>query len=860
MNFERFGALVSRHWVLVLVGWVILAVGLHLVSPRWDDVTHDGDFAYLPDEMTSVRGEKLLEKAFPDNHTKSQVAMIVAREDGKLTPGDFAVMDRLVAAFPASDSADEPIASTWDYNTPVIGQKLLSGETDEGQAVLLVLNLRNEFMAIDNMALMRRIHETLAAEEGAENFPPGLKLGVSGSAAIGCDMLFSAEESINSTESATILLVVVILLLVYRAPGLVLVPLITIGISVYVASDVVASITQLSGYVDWIDFKIFSTTKIFVIVILFGAGTDYCLFLISRYEEELRGSLAPEEAMAKSLGNVGGALAASALTTIFGLGMMIFADFGKFSNSGPAIAMCLTVALAACVTFAPAMLRGLGRSAFWPFNPLPQKEGGSNAALADKQLVAPTSMPNPASSPRFSRFWEWMGGAITARPGLVLVVSLLIMLPITRPVRVLVGDLAAGRLPGTGPSLAVPVTYDLMSELRADCPSVRGANLMWRYFPADQASPVTVVAFDSQCDFNAKEGRSRIALLTKELCNFEITDAQGETVRPILSVRSLTEPMGDQPGSFSPLSQAGRRKLAALRNPRTIANFVSQTPQLKGKVTRLEMVFAYNPFSQESIHLLKNVEKLLQQKAADPASGWQGTNFEMVGTTSGIRDLETVVNSDNYRIQVLVVIAVLAIIIVILGRPFVCVYLVLSVLLGYYVTIGASELLFRWLYGDSYLGLDWKVPLFLFVILIAVGEDYNIYLVSRVNEEQKRRGPMKGLRAALLCTGGIITSCGLIMAGTFAAMITGTLRAMQELGFALALGVLLDTFVIRTILVPAFLAILARREERKAAGKNSDAGGSDETKDDDDSGCPISRHRRNESRGQSQLETSQQGS
>ena len=799
MFFDRLGNVISRRWGWILAFWVLLVAGVHLVAPRWDDVTHDGDFAYLPDRMTSVRGEKLLEAGFPDFFSKSQVALVVARNDGKLGEADYDVAQRLLTAFPPSDDPGQPISAVWSYDTPVIGTKLLSPLTDEGQAALVVLHLRNEFMAIDNMALLRRIHAMLAETEASPTFPQGLKLGLTGSAAVGSDMLFSAEESIKSTETATVVLVVIILLLVYRAPGLVVVPLVTIGASVFLAMDVVAMMTQLNGHIPWFDFKIFKTTRIFIVVILYGAGTDYCLFLIARYREELQRGLAQPEAIARALGQVGSALAASALTTILGLGMMFFADFGKFSNSGPAIALCLVVALAASLTLAPAILRASGRIVFWPF--------GVGPAATDRAAIMD-------SGGRAHGMWERLSRAIVARPGLILVGSLLVMMPLIRPIRVACENVAAGDMAIAEWQLDVPISYDLLNELRDDSPSIRGTHLLWSHFPADETGPLTVLAHQKDVNFDDKEGRDKIARLTKELYEWKYVDSQGREVKPIVSVRSLTEPMGDKPGSFSPFSAAGRRKLATLHHPKTVAAFVGQAPPLTGELTRFDLISIYGPFSKENVHLLTLIEEHLRAKADDVESPWHGAEFDFVGTTAGIRDLGLITTSDRTRIQILVLLSVLGVLIVLLRKPGICIYLVLSVLLGYYVTIGTTDLLFSWLHGASYSGLDWKVPIFLFVILIAVGEDYNIYLATRVTEEQDRLGPLEGLRVAVVRTGGIITSCGVIMAGTFTAMMTGTLRTMQELGFSLALGVLLDTFIIRTILVPAFMAILARRQEK----------------------------------------------
>ena len=151
--------------------------------------------------------------------------------------------------------------------------------------------------------------------------------------------------------------------------------------------------------------------------------------------------------------------------------------------------------------------------------------------------------------------------------------------------------------------------------------------------------------------------------------------------------------------------------------------------------------------------------------------------------------------------------SVFLILVVLLRKVALSAYLIFTVLFGYLVALGATYTFFA--LTDPYFGgLDWKVPMFLFTILIAVGEDYNIFLMTRIQEEQKIHGPVKGVVEALSKTGRIISSCGIIMAGTFASLCAGSLKGMIQLGFALAFGVLLDTFVVRPILVPAYLVLV----------------------------------------------------
>jgi RND superfamily putative drug exporter len=208
-----------------------------------------------------------------------------------------------------------------------------------------------------------------------------------------------------------------------------------------------------------------------------------------------------------------------------------------------------------------------------------------------------------------------------------------------------------------------------------------------------------------------------------------------------------------------------------------------------------------DPFARRALADLDRIQRILQIDVPE-------SELAFVGPTASARDLAVVKQGDQRLAEILVPTIIFMLLLLIIQRVAISVYLVLSVLFSYGATLGVTFVIFGLSHWGGYAGLDWKVPIFLFTILVAVGEDYNIFLVTRIKEEIGTHGPRQGITEALSRTGRVISSCGFIMAGTFATLLSGSLLVMRELGFALSFGILLDTLIVRPILVPTFLILL----------------------------------------------------
>lgn len=772
----------------MVVGWLALTALMYAYAPSWDEVSRDDDVRFFPAGYPSVIGQDLLERGFPRDAASSQVVLVYERRDGKLTETDYSYVEK-VASDLYEFSRTEPSLGLKKIDThrnPVVGPRLVgtSRVGGKGQAVLTIASLNGTHLSKAARLAVDKIQGFL---RGQPPGPTGLTRALTGSAVVGHDMNNASNDSLANTTTATIGLVVLILLVVYRSPLLALTPLLTIALSVAASMLAIALLTKIPG----LEFQVIDITKLFVIVVLFGAGTDYCLFLIARYREELIRGRSRDDALREAIVQVGGALVASAGTVIVGLGMLWFSSFAKIRFTGPAIALSLAIGLCAALTLAPVLLHWLRGTVFWPFRQ-PHHEAG-----ADLERESLEQMP-------LSGFWLAVADLVVKRPGMILTVCVLALTPLA-----VVGA-------GTKPS------YNQLADLNPDQTSVKGANIIKNYFAVGEIGTSSVLIDVPRLNFRQDAGREAMDVVSRRIA----------ALPNVAEVRSISQPLG-KPGKPSAQKNLFERGLEGIWRAAVDSRYVSMNPLDKADqdhITRVDVVFRSDPFAGKSLETLGSVLATVTAatRAGGPLEGAKAVG--LTGPTANVDDLRRVTTQDEHRMYVLVTLGVYAILVVLLRRPWICLYLIATVVLGYLASLGATELVFRALHTgpDPWTGLDWKVGFFLFVILVAVGEDYNIFLMSRVIEEEVKHGVTEGTRLAVAHTGGIISSCGLIMAGTLGSMLTGSLTALRELGFALGLGVLLDTFLVRPILVPAFVVLvdrhaLARRSRHMLEGADSDA-------------------------------------
>ncbi len=689
--------------------WVTIAVWVGLGAAGWighskiGGVTAAGQASFLPADSESTRAIEALQTGGGNGGGAGEEvpAVIVFERDGGLTPADRKAIGRvgdglnglrITGATPIIDpfSADST-ASFGKVATIADGIGPLSRD---GRAALVVLALD----AGDRGAITHGVERLRQYLEGHPI--AGVTAYVTGPAGIAADLERVADEASNTLLIATLSLVLILLLLVYRAPLLALTPLLVVGAAYLVAT----SIAYLLIEAGWITVN--SEGTMLLLVLIFGAGTDYSLLLVHRYREELDAGKPQAAALRAALTESGPAIAASAGTVIAAMLVLLVANLESTHWLGPILAIGIATMLAAAFTLLPALLAVLGPHAFWPRR---RSRGSFDAPPAQKE-------------PR--DVWARAAALVRRR-------SRLIILAVTTGLLVLaLGNLSHHGTIGFGQGETEPTD------------SSRGTKVIEEHFPPGISSPLAAVVGDGQV---AKVARGMERL---------------EEVKLVLPV---------------PAGAGGSDKSVVV------------------------IVLRGDPYSGKAAGDVAAIRDRLHEIAPGGLLG---------GIPAENYDIEQT-NARDTRLVVPLVLLVVALILGAMLRAIVApAYLIATVVLSFAATLGLCTFAFSRLSSE---GVAFNLVLMAFIFLVALGVDYNIFLMTRAREEAARDGTREGILLALVHTGGVVTGAGLILAGTFATLTLLPLEELVQIGATVAIGVLLDTFVVRALLIPAITYRLGER-------------------------------------------------
>jgi putative drug exporter of the RND superfamily len=728
--FSGLGRLTARFKFAIVVFWVVAALAVYFVAPSLADVSKSGDSALLPSDANAAQAEQILSHDFASSDP-AQTAVVTISREGGLTQSDLDYAKGLVDWLRSSQAPANVSRVISHFDNSQLQSLLVSPDT---AAVLVQLMFSTNAMEPATKAALTAIRDQ------ARSAPAGLSVHVSGSVAIFSDSKNTAEDSVARTGPVTIALVIIILLIIYRSPVTPVVPLATIGISFVISRGVIAWVAQ--------HINVSSMTETFLIAVLFGAGTDYCLFLLSRYREELAKGKTPSEAVADTMTVIGEAISSSAGTVIAGLAAMVFASFGLFNSIGPSLSIGVAVTLLAALTLTPALLAIFGRFTFWPAHPKP--------GLGEK-----------------SRGWGSVARAVVGRPVVMVVLGVLVF-----------GGLGLA-------SQGMVRNFNYLDMLPQDTDSVVGFHAIESHFSQGTILPTTIVVVGSED-------------MLKHIDALDSITQQLKKTAGVSDVRSLVAPLGKS--QAIPLSML-KQNTALLTSPLSPLATAVQTYLSKDRqVAKFDVVLDYEPYSKVALDTAQKVKE--QATAAVKGTDISRAEVYMGGASGVTSEVRLITDQDTVIVTIIVLAAVFIILALLLRSIVPPIYLVLTIVLSYFATMGIMTFVVQGLFGLE--GVGWEVPFLVFIMLFALGEDYNIFLMSRVKEEVARRGNRAGITHAVERTGGIITTCGIIMIGTFGALVLSPMQDILQSGLAISIGIFLDTFIVRTFLVPSIAVLVGR--------------------------------------------------
>jgi putative drug exporter of the RND superfamily len=603
----------------------------------------------------------------------------------------------------------------------------------------------------------------------------GLDVKVTGGAGFSADAI-EVFEGINGTLLlAALALVIFLLIVIYRSPMFLFIPLIAVIFAEILSRSIGYGVSELGVTINGQSSSIMS-------VLVLGAGTDYALLLVARYREELHHTTDKYKAMRTALESAGPAIFASAATVIAALLCLMIAKVNGTSGLGPIAAIGIACAALSMLTLLPALLTIFGRRAFWPFVPHTPETAPTAALVSDRAR---------------RRIVDGSGAGALARVILACLV-VLVLLPLVL-INWILRILSGRRIPSliVGPlDRAVFTPYE-MRRHRLERASDATHGFWKRIGDRIAFSPRRVML-----------GTIGVLLILCAGFAFFSTDLTSEDTyrNEVESVEGQDLLNKSFPSGTTALTDVVVQNPADVEAVRSAVEGVSGVEAVSPPVaegppgTLVQATLEPNPYSTEAFDLIDPIREAAHEVAPTTLVG---------GPTAVEFDVRDAAGWDSIVIPPIILLVVFLILMGLLRAVVAPLVLVGTVILSFLAALGVGYFAFDVVF--DFPGSDPSLPLFAFVFLVALGVDYNIFLIARAREEAEKHGSEQGILRALAVTGGVISSAGIVLAGTFSVLAVLPLTFLTELGFVVAFGVLLDTFLVRSVLVPAIALSLGDR-------------------------------------------------
>ncbi len=778
--FKTIGSLAVKLRWLVLLAWLVGTFAAASLLPSLNSVTQNNNTKFLPASAPSSHAVQL---AAPFGVAALvPIPLVAARTSGPLTHADISA----VAALPARLKAVSGVAKVQD-----------AGVSGDGHAFQLVVLAQqgggNQNYATD-------LIDGLRAKIAQAHLPAGLQAHLAGDIAAQVDQQKASGNTGNKVELLSLLFIIVLLVLIFRSFTLALVTVIPPLLSFAIAGPLVAEAAQHG-------LQVSPIAQFLLIVLVLGAGTDYGLFLVFRVREELRagphatageyypgsrglgGSLfrdfvhprrAARDAIVESVTKVGESITFSAATVIAAMLTLLLASFSFYSDLGIPFAIAIGVTLIAALTLLPALLSirlsllAMKRSLF--------------RAMFKRPKLLPWNIQGSGKPP----VWGRVANRIVKHPVPTLTAGVVVFGGLALAV---FGYTAAG----FGGSTAPPAGTD----------SAAGQALLTKHFPQSAANPTTVIfrfgtpVWQNPAPLAAATSKLQASPLFTQVTGPLNPTGASLTPAQFAALHSKLGPARALPPAPPPGTGVSAGAYQAYR---ASANFVSPDGRTVLYETGLK---AGDPGSTSAI----NATPSLRAETTATANSIGASDSALGGEAPALYDISSISNSDLKRIIPIAILAIGILLALVLRSLVAPLYLIASVGISYLAALGLSVLIFIEI-GHSG-GLVFFMPFLMFIFLLALGEDYNILMMTRIREEAQRMPLRDAVTRALGATGSTITSAGLVLAGTFIVLtvVAGSGSGgdqIRDIGLGLALGILMDTFLVRTLLVPSTVVLLGR--------------------------------------------------